>query len=428
MTAHAKQKHRADAPLVHASAVNDYDLARIRADFPILARQVHGKPLIYLDNAASAQKPRGVIDTIAQTYAEDYSNVHRGLHYLSGRATDLYEGARETVRGYIGAAEARQIVFTKGATEAINLVAATFGESRIGEGDEIILSELEHHANIVPWQMLAQRKGAVIKVAKVEETTELTVDAVTDLITDRTRLIALTAISNAVGTRTPLGRIVAAARQAGVPTLIDGTQAVVHGPVDVDAMGCDFFVFSGHKVYGPTGIGVLYARGDWLDRLPPYQTGGEMIRTVSFEAGTSFAEPPAKFEAGTPPIVPAIGLAAAIDYLATLGIEKVAAHEADLLAYGTERLSAIDGVSVFGNAPDKASIISFTVDGIHPHDIGTLIDHHGIAIRAGHHCAQPLLQRFDLPATARASLGLYNSRAEIDRLADALEQVMAIFA
>ncbi len=413
--------------MLHVSAVNDYDLTAIRQDFPILARTVYDKPLVYLDNAASAQKPRSVIEAVDRHYREDYANVHRGLHYLSTRSTELYEGARETIRAHINAASTKEIIFTRGATEGINLVAASYGAMALQEGDEIVISTLEHHSNIVPWQLLAQAKGLVLKIAPVDEDANFLFDDYVDLLTERTKLVAITAVSNAVGTITPIEAIVQAARERGIATLVDGTQAIVHGLVDVQALGCDFMVFSSHKVYGPSGVGVLYGREALLDAMPPYQSGGEMIRTVSFE-GTSFADLPTKFEAGTPPIVQAIGLGAAIDYLNGVGFERIAAHEADLLAYATERLEAVEGITIVGKAERKASILSFTLDGIHPHDIGTLVDRYGVAVRAGHHCAQPLMQRYDLPATARASFGLYNSRAEADRLAEALEQVKRIFA
>jgi len=427
MTAALKDSRRQDAPLVHASAVNDYDLARIRADFPILGREVYGRPLVYLDNAASAQKPRSVIETVDRLYREDYANVHRGLHYLSTQSTDLYEGARERVRRLINAERATEIVFTSGATEGVNLVAHSWGGEHIGEGDEIVISMLEHHANIVPWQLLAKRTGAVLKVAPIDGDANFLVEDYERLLTDRTKLVAITAISNAVGTITPIERIVAAAKAKGITTLVDGTQAVVHGPVDVRALGCDFLVFSSHKLYGPSGVGVLYGRESLLDAMPPFKSGGEMIRTVSFDKVT-FADLPYKFEAGTPPIAQAIGLTSAIDYVADLGYERIRAHEADLLGYAHERLAAVEGLEIVGRAERKASIVSFTLDGIHPHDIGTLVDRFGVAVRAGHHCAQPLMQFYDLPATARASFGLYNSRAEIDRLAEALEQVKVMFA
>ncbi|MEM7443213.1 MAG: cysteine desulfurase [Pseudomonadota bacterium] len=416
-----------EAAMLHVSAVNDYDLTTIRQDFPILSRTVYDKPLVYLDSAASAQKPRAVIETVDRHYREDYANVHRGLHNLSMRSTELYEAARETIREHIKAASTKEIVFTKGATEGINLVASSFGAMALTEGDEIVISNLEHHSNIVPWQLLAQAKGLVLKVAPVDEDANFLFDDYLDLLTDRTKLVAITATSNAVGTITPIEAIVAAARERGIATLVDGTQAVVHGTVDVQSIGCDFLVFSSHKLYGPSGAGVLYGREALLDEMPPYQAGGEMIRTVSF-SGTSFADLPTKFEAGTPPITQAIGMAAAIDYLNSIGFDRIMAHEADLLAYATERLEAVEGVTVIGQAERKASIISFTLDDIHPHDIGTLVDRYGVAVRAGHHCAQPLMERFDLPATARASFALYNSRAEADRLAEALEQVKRIFA
>lgn len=416
-----------DPTMLHVSAINDYDLTAIRQDFPILSRTVYDRPLVYLDNAASAQKPNAVIETVDRHYREDYANVHRGLHCLSTLSTELFENARETVRAHINAASVKEIIFTSGATEGVNLVAASFGTMALREGDEIVISTLEHHSNIVPWQLLAKSKGLVLKIAPVDEDANFLFDDYVDLLTERTKLVAITAVSNAVGTITPIEAIVSAARERGIATFVDGTQAVVHGKVDVRALGCDFMVFSSHKLYGPSGVGVLYGREELLDAMPPYQSGGEMIRTVSFD-GASFADLPTKFEAGTPPIVQAIGMGAAIDYLNSIGFDRIIAHEADLLAYATERLEAVEGVTIVGKADRKASIISFTLDGIHPHDIGTLVDRYGVAVRAGHHCAQPLMQRYDLPATARASFGLYNSRAEADRLAEALEQVKRIFA
>jgi len=416
-----------DTAMLHVSAINDYDLAAIRQDFPILSQTVYDKPLVYLDNAASAQKPNAVIESVDGLYRQDYANVHRGLHYLSMRSTEMYEAARETIRAHINASSIKEIVFTSGATEGVNLVASGFGAMALNEGDEIIISTLEHHSNIVPWQLLAKAKGLVLKIAPVDEDANFLFDDYVNLLTERTKLVAVTAVSNAVGTITPIEAIVRAARERGIATLVDGTQAVVHGKVDVQALDCDFMVFSSHKLYGPSGVGVLYGKEAMLDAMPPYQSGGEMIRTVSFD-GTSFADLPTKFEAGTPPIAQAIGMGAAIDYLNVIGFDRIMAHEADLLSYATERLEAVDGVTIVGKAERKASIVSFTLEGIHPHDIGTLVDRYGVAVRAGHHCAQPLMQRFDLPATARASFGLYNSRAEADRLAEALEQVKRIFA
>jgi cysteine desulfurase/selenocysteine lyase len=411
----------------HASALNDYDLPRIRDDFPILSRTVYdGRPLVYLDNAASAQKPRAVIDAERRVYEEEYANVHRGLHFLSGAATDAFEASRETVRAYLNASSAAEIVFARGATEAINLVAQSWGRTFLRAGDEIVISEIEHHSNIVPWQMLAADKGAVIRVAPIDDDGNFLVDAYEALLSERTKIVAITHIANALGTVVPVKQVVAKAKAVGAVVLIDGCQAAVHRRVDVQALGCDFYVLSGHKVYGPSGVGVLYGRLPLLEAMPPWQGGGEMIRTVSF-AGTTFAEPPAKFEAGTPAIAQVIALKAAIDYVEATGLDRIAAHEADLLDYATDRMGAVPGLTIVGRAREKASIVSFTLDCAHPHDIGTIVDRAGVAVRAGHHCAQPLMERLGLPATARASFGLYNSRAEVDALVDALDRVRKLF-
>lgn len=408
--------------LVHASGVNSYDLAAIRADFPILARRVHGKPLVYLDNAASAQKPRQVIDAMVGVMEESYANVHRGLHFLSGAATDLIEAAREKVRAHLNAGSVEEIVFTKNATEAINLVASSFGGMVLGEGDEVLVTVMEHHSNIVPWQLLRRRTGCVLRYAPIDADGALDMAAFAALIGPRTKMIAVTHMSNALGTIVPAAEIVALAKARGIPVMLDGSQAVVHGKVDVRALDCDFYVFTGHKLYGPSGIGVLYGKTDRLAAMPPYQGGGEMIGTVG-EQESTWADLPFKFEAGTPPIVEAIGLGAAIDYVTAIGLDRIAAHEADLLRYAEERLEAVPGVTIVGRAPHKAGVVSFVMDCAHPHDIGTLVDRAGVAVRAGHHCAQPLMERLDLPGTARASFGLYNSRAEIDALAEALHMV-----
>lgn len=419
--------------LIHTSPVNHYDVAAVRADFPILARTVHdrpnrpGRPLVYLDSAASAQKPRQVIDAISGFYEADYANVHRGLHYLSGRATQLYEAARETVRGFINAGSEREIVFTRSATEAINLVASSYGRAFLQEGDEIILTDMEHHANIVPWQMVREATGAVLKVVPVPEDGSFDLAAFEALVGPRTKLVALTHCSNVLGTVVPAADITRIAHDRGVPVLFDGSQAVVHMPVDVRAIGADFYAFTGHKLYGPTGIGVLYGKEDLLDRMPPFQGGGDMIRTVTFDE-TTYADLPAKFEAGTPPIAQAIGLAAAIDYVESIGRDAIAAHEHELLRYATDRLAAIPGLEIIGRAEDKAAIVSFSMDCAHPHDIGTLVDQRGVAVRAGHHCAQPLMSRYGVSATTRASFGLYNTMAEVDVLADALDSVRSLFA
>lgn len=419
--------HTATVRALHASAANAYDLTAIRSDFPILGREVYGKPLIYLDSGASAQKPHAVVEAMARFMESDYANVHRGLHYLSGAATDAFEAARETVRAHINARSAKEIVFTKSATEAINLVAASYGRQRMGEGDEVVVSVMEHHANIVPWHLLRAEKGVVLKVAPIDDDGNLLVDELERLIGPRTKLVAITHVSNVLGTVTPAKRIVEMAHARGVPVLFDGSQGAVHLPVDVQDLGADFYAFTGHKLYGPTGIGVLYGRQALLEEMPPYQGGGDMIRSVSFDE-VVFAEPPGRFEAGTPPIVEAIGLAAAIDYVNGIGLERIAAHEHDLLRYATERLEAIQGLRIIGRANGKASIVSFLMDCAHAHDIATIIDRAGVAVRAGHHCAQPLMQRYDVAATTRASFGLYNSRAEIDVLADALQRVRELFS
>lgn len=409
--------------IVHASGVNDYDLASIRADFPILTRKIHGKkPLVYLDNGASAQKPKAVIDRLSAFYSGEYANVHRGLHELSGVATEAYEAARETVRRFLNAGSVDEIVFTKGATEAINLVAGSWGNGLLRPGDEIVLSEMEHHSNIVPWMMLRDRLGVSIKVIPIADDGSLDMEAYDRLLSDRTRLVAITDASNALGTLPPVEEIIAKAHGVGAKVLLDGCQGAVHKKIDVQALDVDFYVLTGHKLYGPTGIGALYGKSELLKEMPPYQGGGDMIRTVSFEEIT-YADPPAKFEAGTPPIAQAVGLAAAMEYVMAIGQDRIARHEADLLAYATERLSAIPGVSLVGTAPEKAAILSFTMDCAHAHDIGTILDQAGVAVRAGHHCAQPVMERFDVAATARASFGLYNSRAEVDILAESVEKV-----
>ncbi len=402
-----------------------YDVERVRADFPILARPVHGRPLVFLDSAASAQKPRPVLEAMRRCYEEEYANVHRGVYWLGARATERFEAARETARRFLNAREQREIVFTRSTTEAINLVAASYG-ARLGAGDEVVLSVIEHHSNIVPWQLLRERTGAVLRVVPVDDAGEFLLEEYRKLLGPRTKMVAVTHVSNAIGTVLPVADIVRLAHAAGAATLIDGSQAAPHQKVDVQAIGCDFYVFTGHKVYGPTGIGVLYGKADLLESMPPYQGGGEMIRSVSFEK-TEFAPPPARFEAGTPNIAGAIGLAAAIDYVEALGFDRVHAHEQALLAYGTERLAEIPGLRILGTARHKAAILSFTLDGVHPHDIGTVLDRHGIAVRAGHHCAQPTMDRFGVTGTARASFGVYNRLDEIDALLDGLMRVKEIF-
>ncbi len=401
------------------------DVQAIRRDFPILERRMNGKPLVYLDSAASAQKPRAVIDAIQEFYSSNYANIHRGVYELSATATRLHDEARHKVATFLGAGEDREIVFTRNATEAVNLVAATLGRQRVVSGDEILITELEHHANIVPWQMLCEASGAKLKVAPIDDRGVLIEEAWTELLSERTRIAAVGHVSNALGTINPVKRLVARARERGAVTLVDGAQAVPRFPVDVRELGCDFYVFSGHKLYGPTGMGALYGRGELLETLPPYQGGGDMIRSVSFEK-TTYADIPQRFEAGTPDIAGAVGLGAAIDYLSALGMDSIAAHEDALLAYGTELLTGIDGVKILGTAPEKTGVLSFIIDGVHPHDIGTVLDQEGIAVRAGHHCAQPLMERLGVPATARASVGIYNTREDLDALAAAIHKTIEL--
>jgi cysteine desulfurase/selenocysteine lyase len=401
------------------------DVARVRADFPILAARVRNKPLVYLDNAATTQKPKAVIDALRRYYEEQNANIHRGVHFLSEQGTRLYEDARIKVQRFLGAADAREIVFTRGATESINLVARTLGAS-FKAGDEVLLTHLEHHSNIVPWQMLRDEKGVVLKVAPINDAGELDVEAFEKLLSPKTRLAAFTHVSNALGTVNPVAELVKLCRARNVPTLIDGAQAAPHMKVDVQALGCDFYTFSGHKTYGPTGIGALYGRLDWLEKLPPYQGGGDMILSVTFEK-TKYNVVPHKFEAGTPHIEGVIGLGAALDYLEALGLDAISAHEAELLAHGTRVLSDVPKLKLIGTAREKAGVLSFVLEGVHPHDIGTILDREGFAIRTGHHCAQPIMDRFGIPATARASLGLYNTREELDGLAAALRKVSEVF-
>jgi cysteine desulfurase/selenocysteine lyase len=398
----------------------------IRRDFPILSTRVRDKKLVFLDSGASAQKPRPVLDAMRAVYEGGYANIHRGVYHLSQVATERFEAVRGTVARFIGAASPGEIVFTRNATEAINLVAQSFGRAFFKPGDEVVISEMEHHANIVPWQLLAQQAGIVVKVAPITDRGELILDRLDALIGARTRLVAVTHTSNVLGTVTPAAEIVRLARAKGVPVLLDGSQAVVHGRVDVAALDVDFYVFTGHKIYGPTGTGVLYGKAAHLAKMPPYQGGGDMIAHVSF-AGTSFREPPHRFEAGTPAIVEVIGLGAALDYVSGVGIERIAAWEHELLDYATARLSEIPGLAIVGTAPGKAAIVSFTLDCAHPHDIGTILDEEGVAVRAGHHCAEPLMDRLGLPGTARASFGMYNTMAEVDALVAALRRVRAIF-
>lgn len=402
------------------------DVERIRRDFPALAQQIHGRPLVYLDNAATTQKPRVVIDTLRHYYECDNANVHRGIHELSARATDRYEQARDRVRRFVNAADAREIVFTRGTTEAINLVAATYGRRHIGPGDEIIISAMEHHSNIVPWQMLCAEKGACLRVIPVNDDGELQLDAFEGLLNARTRLVAIVHVSNVLGTINPVGAIIATAHRHGVPVLVDGAQAVAHLGVDVRELDCDFYCFSAHKLFGPTGVGALYGKAALLNDMPPYQGGGDMIREVSFER-TTYNEIPYKFEAGTPNIAGVIGLGAALEYVHALGLERIAAYEHELLDYATRVLSAIPQLKLIGTAREKASVVSFVLDGVHPHDVGTILNQDGVAIRTGHHCAQPLMDRFGVPATARASLAVYNTRADLDALAAGVRKTIEVF-
>jgi cysteine desulfurase/selenocysteine lyase len=402
-----------------------FDVRTIREDFPILRTRVHGKPLVYLDNAATTQKPQAVIDAVVRSYAQDNANVHRGVHALSERATEAFENARITVQRFLHAADPREIIFVRGATEAINLVAQTYGRTHVGPGDEIVVSEMEHHSNIVPWQMLCDQMGARLRVVPITDAGELRLEAFDALLTERTRLVAIVQVSNALGTVNPVRAMIQQAHRLGIPVLVDGAQAVSHLTVDVQDLGCDFYVLSGHKLLGPTGIGVLYGRLPLLEAMPPYQGGGDMIRSVSFEK-TTYQVAPHKFEAGTPHIAGAVGLGAAIDYLNEIDFAAIAAHEQALLAYGTEALSRIPGLRLLGTAAHKTSILTFVMDGIHAHDIGTILDQDGVAIRTGHHCTQPLMDRLGVPATARASLALYNTREEVDLLVDALGKVREI--
>ena len=400
--------------------------SEIRHSVPILSRQVYDRPLVYLDNAATTQKPLCVLDAMRDEYLNVNANVHRGVHYLSQQATDLHEAARETVRRFINADKVEEIVFTRGTTEAINLVAATFGEKMMGEGDEVILSVMEHHSNIVPWQLLAQRRGIRIKVIPIDDTGRLLLDEYEQLFTDRTRLVSVAHVSNVLGTVNPIAEIIAIAHAHGVPVLVDGAQSTPHFKVDMQALDCDFFAFSGHKMYGPTGIGVLYGKEEWLEQLPPYQGGGEMIATVSFDH-TTFERPPLRFEAGTPDYVATHGLAVAIDYIERIGIDRIAAHERELTRYCMEQLRTIPGIRLFGETEDKDAVVSFLVGDIHHLDMGTLLDRLGIAVRTGHHCAQPLMQRLGILGTVRASFALYNTRDEVDRLVEGIRRVASMF-
>ena len=411
---------------VDHSTTPKLDIERVRRDFPALGLTVHGKPLAYLDNAATTQKPDIVLAEEDRWYRELCSNVHRGVHHLSERATAAYEEAREKVGTFINASSAQEIVFVRGTTEAINLVAATYGRQNVGPGDEVLITEMEHHSNIVPWQILCEERGASLRVAPIDDRGQLILDEFERLLSERTRIAAVTYISNALGTINPLGEMIRLAHRKGVPVLVDGAQAMPHVEVDVQALDCDFFAFSGHKMYGPTGIGALFGKSGLLQKMPPYQGGGEMIRSVTFEK-TDYAEPPARFEAGTPNIAGAVALGAAIDYLVAQGIDSVAQHERELLAHATEALQRMPGVRVIGTADKKASVLSFVIEGVHAHDVGTILDRDGVAVRAGHHCAQPVMKHFGVPATARASFALFNSIEEADRLVAGIARVREVF-
>lgn len=419
------------ASMIHATAPAQtpapaFDPAAVRRDFPLLARTINGRPLVYLDNASTSQKPQCVLDTLHDYYAHTNANVHRGVHSLSQEATEAYERARERVRRFLNAAEAREIVFVRGTTEGINLVAGTYGRQFIGADDEVLISEMEHHSNIVPWQILCEQRGAKLKVMPINDRGELIFEEYERLLSPRTKLVAIGHVSNALGTVNPVKEIIARAHEQGVPVLIDGAQAVPHFPVDVQELDCDFYAFSGHKVFGPTGIGVIYGKAEHLERMEPYQGGGDMILSVTFEK-TIYNKIPYKFEAGTPNVADAIGLAAALDYLGGIGFAAIEPYEDDLLDYATQSLLAIDGVRLIGTARRKAGVLSFLIDGVHPHDAGTVLDQEGIAVRAGHHCAQPVMEHFGIPATVRASLAFYNTREEIDALATAVRKVQEMF-
>jgi cysteine desulfurase / selenocysteine lyase len=409
-----------------ASLRSGLDVEAIRKDFPILARTVHGQPLVYLDNGATSQKPQAVIDALSHYYAEENSNIHRGVHYLSERATTVYEGAREKIKRFINAPKSQEIIFVRGTTEAINLVAQSYGRALLKAGDEIIVSAMEHHSNIVPWQMLCEQVGARLRVIPINHDGELVMDEYRRLLTEKTKFVSVTHVSNALGTIVPVKEVVALARERGVPVMLDGAQAAPHLKLDVQEIGCDFYAFSGHKLFGPTGVGVLFGRSELLERMPPYQGGGDMISLVTFEK-THYNVLPYKFEAGTPHIAGGIGLGAAIDYLGTLNWKQVVAHEQDLLAYATDSLSSIPGLKIIGTAKEKAGVVSFVFDHVHAHDVGTILDQEGIAVRAGHHCAMPVMQRFGVPATTRASFAFYNTRDEVDALRRAIHRVLKVF-
>ena len=403
-----------------------FPVDRVRLDFPILAGTMNGKPIVYLDNAATSQKPKAVIDAISDHYATCNANIHRGVYRLSEDATAAYEAARSKGQRFLNAAESREIVFVRGTTEAINLVAQTYGRARVSEGDEVIVSAMEHHSNIVPWQMVCEGRGARLRIIPMNDAGELSIEGFTELLGPRTKFVSVVHVSNSLGTINPAGEIVRLAHERGVPVLVDGAQAAPHLDIDVQVLGCDFYTVSGHKMFGPTGIGLLYGRAELLEAMPPYQGGGDMIRSVTFER-TTYAPPPAKFEAGTPNIAGAIGLGAAIDYLEQLDFRHVAAHERDLLDYASQKLASVPGVRLVGTAENKASVISFVLEGVHAHDIGTILDQDGVAIRTGHHCTQPVMDYFDVPATARASFAFYNTRADVDALVEAVLKARGVF-
>jgi len=410
-----------------ATQMSNWDVEKIRKDFPVLSQTVNGKPLVYLDNGASSQVPQSVIDRTAKYLSEEHSNVHRGVHYLSQHATTAYEAAREKIKRFINAKEAKECIFVRGTTEGINLVAFSYGKKFFNAGDEILVSQMEHHSNIIPWQMAAEQHGARVRVIPMNDRGELIIDEYNNLLNEKTKMVAVAHVSNSLGTINPIKEMTATAHKFGVPVCVDAAQSVPHFPVDVQDLDCDFFAFSGHKMFGPTGSGVLYGKKEWLEKMPPYQTGGGMIRSVSFE-GTTFAPLPDKFEAGTPAISAGIGLGAAVDYINSIDFSAAAAYEHELLEYASQRLADIPGVKIIGTAANKASVLSFTIEDIHPHDIGTILDQGGIAVRAGHHCAQPTMEFFDVPATARASFAFYNTREEVAKLADAIQKVIEVFA
>jgi cysteine desulfurase/selenocysteine lyase len=413
-------------PPVPGSGRKGYDVRKVRGDFPILSRRVYGKPLVYFDNAATTQKPRAVMDAVRALYEKSYANIHRGVHSLSVESSEAYEKAREKMRDFLHAGDTREIVFVRGTTEGINLVAQTYGRANVRAGDEVLISALEHHSNIVPWQILCEEKGARLQVAPINERGEIRLDELERRLSKRTKIVAVSHVSNALGTVNPVKRIIALAHDRGVPVLVDGAQAAPRLALDVRDLDCDFYTFSGHKMYGPSGVGILYGKAEHLEAMPPYQGGGDMISSVTFEK-TTYNILPYKFEAGTPNITGAIGLGVAVDYMRSLGIENIEAHENDLLSYATERLSAIPGLRVIGTAREKAAVLSFTLEGVHPHDVGTVLDREGVAVRTGHHCAQPVMDFFKIPATSRASFALYNTREEVDVLAAGLGKVVEMF-